>query len=192
MIITISGASGSGKSFIANLIKENEPNSIHINIDNIAHLALEDEIIKQKIINTFNLRKTNKINRKDLANIVFNNPQKMEILSNITWNYMEDYIDKIIKKNKNKIIILDYILIPKTKYFKISDMNILIKVSKEKRKDRATKRDNITVEKFMERDKACPIYNDTEFDYIIINDKIEKTRKMVKNIYDKSIIYREF
>lgn len=192
MIITISGASNSGKSYISNIIKELEKNTIHINIDTIAHMALENKKIKNKLIKIFSLKNTNKIDRKELGNIVFNDTYKMELLSEITWNYMENYIDNIIANNKDKIIILDYILIPKTKYFKMSNINILVKANKETRLNRSIKRDNITEKKFIERDNNCPIYNEEEFDYIIDNNQKEETRKMVKQIYDKSIIYRKF
>lgn len=192
MIITISGASGSGKSYISNIIKKSLPNTMHIDIDKIAHNALKDTVIKNKLIKIFSLKNTNEIDRKELGNIVFNNPNKMKILSSITWNYIETKIDNIIELNKNKIIILDYILIPKTKYFKLSSFNILMKTDKHTRLNRIIKRDNLSTEKFMERDSACPIYNEEEFDYIIENNKKEEIRKMVKNIYDKSTIYRKF
>ena len=192
MIITISGASGSGKTYISNIIKEKIPNIIHIDIDKIAHNALNDTQIKNQLIKLFLLKNSDEIDRKELGNIVFNNPNKMKMLSKITWDYMEKEIDNIIEQNKNKIIILDYILIPKTKYFKLSSLNILMKTDKQTREKRIIERDNLSIEKFIERDNACPIYNEEDFDVIIKNNKQEEIRKMVKNLYDKSTVYRKF
>jgi hypothetical protein len=50
----------------------------------------------------------------------------MKKLEDITWDYMEKEIDKLIYNNKNKIIILDWQLLPKTKYLKLCDIKILI------------------------------------------------------------------
>ena len=50
--------------------------------------------------------------------------------------------------------------------------------------------DNITEEKFLEREQAAPLLDESQFDYIIQNENIEKTKKEVENIYEKSIIHR--
>lgn len=189
MLITITGPSGSGKSFIANYLTTLNKNIVHLNIDLVGHEVIETEEIKRKIVEHFHLdTKNNQIDRKRLGEIVFNNQDKMQELSNFTWQYMEQKIDEYIKDNQNKIIILDWILIPKTKYFNLSDMNILVKATKEARTKRAMIRDNITVSKFEEREKATLDFDESKFDYVIDNDSQEKTKVMVKKIYDKSII----
>ena len=66
-----------------------------------------------------------------------------------------------------------------------------MKTDKQTREKRIIERDNLSIEKFIERDNACPIYNEEEFDVIIKNNKQEEIRKMVKNLYDKSTIYRK-
>ena len=189
MLITITGASGSGKSFIANYLTTLNKNIVHLNIDLVGHEVIETEEIKRKIVEYFNLElNDNKIDRKALGEIVFNNQDKMQELSNLTWQYMEQKIDEFIKSNQNKIIILDWILIPKTKYFDNSDINILVKADLEERTKRAILRDSITASKFEEREKATLDFDEEKFDYVIENKKQEKTKVMVKKIYDKSII----
>lgn len=189
MLITITGASGSGKSFIANYLTTLNKNIVHLNIDLVGHEVIETEEIKREIVKQFNLElDNNKIDRKVLGEIVFNNQYKMQELSNLTWQYMEQKIDEFIKTNQNKIIILDWILIPKTKYFDSSDINILVKADLEERIKRAMLRDNITVAKFEEREKATLNFDEDKFDYVIENESQAKTKVMVKKIYDKSII----
>lgn len=191
MLITITGASGSGKSFIANYLTTINKNIVHLNIDLVGHEVIETEEIKRKIVEHFHLdTQNNQIDRKALGEIVFNNQEKMQELSNLTWQYMEKKIDEYIKDNQNKIIILDWILIPKTKYFNDSNINILVKATLEERTKRAMIRDNITVSKFEEREKATLDFDESKFDYVIDNDSQEKTKVMVKKIYDKSIISR--
>lgn len=190
MIITISGASGSGKTFIFDYLCSLDNNIVHLNIDKVGHKVLEIPKIMEVISKEFNLKlKNEKIDRTLLGDLVFNNHQKMKILTDITWKKMEELIDEFIKENNRKIVTLDYILMPKTKYFKISDMNILVKSDFNTRMNRATTRDAISDEKFIEREKATLNYNENDFDYVIQNDDIEKTKRKVKIIYE-SIISR--
>ena len=114
----------------------------------------------------------------------------MKQLSDITWDVMENIIDNFIEENKNKIIILDWILIPKTKYFNISNTNILVQSDFNTRMKRATQRDAINESAFKEREQATLDFTRNDFDYIIENYDIKQTRKEVKKIYDESIISR--
>ncbi len=102
---------------------------------------------------------------------------------------MEKEIDNYISDNKEKIIILDYIMLPRTKYFKESDLRILIKGSYEERLKRALVRDSITKEVFDQRDSAAINYVDEDFDYVIDNNEGDVKRKVAK-IYEQSIISR--
>lgn len=181
MIICICGKSGSGKSSIAKKITEEIPNSIHIDIDKIGHKSHNDECVKANLINTFgdNILTNKIINRKKLGKIVFSSPSEMKKLENITWNYMEKEIDKIINDNKDKLIILDWLLLPKTKYFSSSNLKILVDVPYEIRKQRVLSRDNITEEKFNLREKATIEYNKKDFDYILTNNNLENIKKKV-------------
>ena len=191
MLITITGASGSGKSSISEYLSSLNNNIVHLNIDTIGHKVLEMPKIIKMISKEFHLNIENdKIDRKELGSLVFNNHENMKKLSDITWNAMEGLIDEFIKENNGKIIILDWILIPKTKYFDISDLNILINADFKSRMNRATLRDGIDENAFILRDKATLDYSKNNFDYIIFNDDFNKSRKEVRKIYDESIISR--
>ncbi len=191
MLITITGASGSGKSSISEFLCSLDKNIVHLNIDTVGHKVLEMPEIRKVISERFNLNiKEDKINRKELGDLVFNNHQNMKQLSDITWDVMENIIDNFIEENKNKIIILDWILIPKTKYFNISNTNILVQSDFNTRMKRATQRDAINESAFKEREQATLDFTRNDFDYIIENYDIKQTRKEVKKIYDESIISR--
>ena len=150
MVICICGKSGSGKSTIAKLIQEERPHSIHIDIDKIGHQSHNDKKVRQELIATFGevILTNNNIDRKKLGKIVFSNKKEMKKLEDITWNYMEQEIDKILTNNNDKIIILDWLLLPKTKYFETSDLRILVDIPFEIRKQRVLKRDSITTRSF--------------------------------------------
>lgn len=193
MLIVLCGKSNSGKGTVAKYFTTMSDNIIHLDIDKIAHQVNDKEVVIQDITQTFGKKviHNNRVNRKELGKIVFNNQEEMNKLEAITWKYMQEEIDKFIAKNNNKIIILDYIMLPKTKYFKEADLRILVEASYEKRIQRALIRDNITKELFAQRDNASIEYIERDFDYIINNDDDNLKRK-VEDIYEQSIISREF
>ncbi len=194
MLIVITGASGSGKSSIANYLASLNPQIIQLDIDKIGHLVINRKDVIKELISSFNLLplEDGSICRKELASIVFNDQLKMDRLTELTWKYMEEEIDKIISKNKDKIIIMDWLLTIKTKYFANSDLKILVKANFNNRLKRAMERDNISKKKFIEREKAGVEFNENEFDYIIENNDIEISKEKVMMLYDKSIIPRKF
>lgn len=194
MVICLVGLSGSGKSFIAKLLEEYNDKVISLNIDKIGHKSHLDNNVKQQLISAFGdtLLKNGEIVRSRLSDIVFSSKQAMSTLTDITWSYMEKEIDKFIADNPNKIIILDWLLLPKTKYFKTCDLRVLITAPLEIRMSRVITRDNITKEKFLNRESSAPEINPNYFEYIINNVDLEKTKKKVGEIYDKSIIHRKF
>lgn len=181
MIICICGKSGSGKSTIAKIIQQERPNSIHIDIDKIGHKSHSDETVKQKLINTFgdSILTNENIDRKKLGKIVFSNKEEMKNLEDITWNYMEQQIDKIINNNKDKIIILDWLLLPRTKYFNNSDLRILVDIPYEIRKQRVLLRDNITEDKFDLRESSSIEYDESKFEYVVKDNNINEIKKKV-------------
>ena len=192
MIISIVGLSGSGKSFICNTIQGYNSRIMHVDIDKIGHSTHHDPIVKQQLIDTFGIEilTNGEIDRKKLGKIVFSSKKAMTKLEDITWSFMEQQIDKIIEDNKDKIILLDWLLLPKTKFFYESDLRILVTAPLEVRMQRAMKRDNITEEKFLQRESSAPLIDESKFEYIINNINLNETQERVKSIYDKSFIHR--
>lgn len=183
MIICICGKSGSGKSTLANELKILN-NSVHLDIDKIGHKVLTYDEAKKELINTFgeSIISDNNIDRKKLGEIVFNSRLEMDKLSDITWKYMQLDIDNFINSNNDKIIILDWLLLPITKYFKMSNVKILLDIPYEIRKERAMKRDNITEEAFDLREKSSINFNEKDFDYILKENNKDNIKRLVKLI----------
>ena len=192
MIISIVGLSGSGKSFISNILKGYNSRIMHVDIDKIGHSTHHDPVVKQQLIDTFGIEilTNDDIDRQKLGKIVFCSKQAMSKLEDITWSFMEQQIDNIIANNRDKIILLDWLLLPRTKFFYSSDLRILITAPLDVRMQRAMKRDNITEEKFLQRESSAPLIDESKFEYIINNISLNETQERVKNIYDKSFIHR--
>lgn len=141
MLIGICEKSGSGKSTISNIIKEYFDIALIIDIDKIGHESYNNSKVIKNMVDKFGIGiiRDNKLDRNKLSEIVFNSKEKMKKLEEVTWNYMEENIDEIINTNKNKVIILNWQLLPLTKFFKMCDYKILLDIPYEIRKKRVFK-----------------------------------------------------
>lgn len=196
MIISIVGKSGSGKSTIARTLESLDERMLHVDIDQISHQVLTFPEVQSALQNTFGTDVVidKEVQRKVLGKIVFTTPEQMQKLTDITWHHMEQIIDQIIENNPNKIIILDYILLPKTKYFDKSDLRVWVDAPFETRLERVIKRavqeKNVTPDYFKKRDKAGIDYEEGKYDIVINNVNKEKIQEEVKKVYEKSILRR--
>ena len=192
LLIGLMGKSGSGKTTISNLFKERNNRLQVIDIDKIGHNSHKDEYVKNKLLKSFGkeiLDNNGDIDRKKLSTIVFSNEQMMQKLYEATYEYMVREIDKLI--SQCEITILDYALLPITKYFELCDVKILVEATYDERSNRVILRDNISNKKYDEINANSLDYSNYSFDYVIINNQdINYLRKVTGEIYEKSIISR--
>ena len=183
-IIGITGKSGSGKSTLASLLAE-ELECESINIDKIGHKATNHEKIAKKLCEIFGneiLDGEGRIDRKKLGNIVFSSKEKMDILTGITWGYMQEILDDILKRQP-EIMILEWALLPMdSKYWEICDIKILMQSDDRQRKNKVMERDNISEEYFLKRDAGSMDYAQFDFDYVFENDYKPETMKKIVNV----------
>ena len=184
-IIGLCGKSGSGKSTLANqIIKLTNNQAIHLDIDKVGHKVLLLPEVKIELINSFgqDIFTENIVDRKKLGEIVFASRKEMHKLSDITWKYMQKEIDNFLIQNKDKIVILDWLLLSISKYFAMCDLKILLDVPLEIRKQRVIKRDNLTEDAFALREQASIEFDPKAFDYVLIDTDKNQVRKLVKSL----------
>ena len=128
MVIGITGNSGTGKSEIAKLLAK-KINAEIINADLVAKkLSEPGNIYNEKIIELFGeeILENKKINRKKLAEIVYNNSQKRELLNNLTYIYVGNEIKHMVKLTKKQNVIIDVPLLFESGLDKICDFTIAV------------------------------------------------------------------
>lgn len=194
MLIGLMGKSGSGKTTIGYLFKELDTKIQVIEIDKIGHESHNDPGVQKKLIEYFPKKVFNEdlsVNRKALSNIVFNDSEMMKKLYDATKDFMERRIDELIKESD--ITILDYALLPKTKFFDLCDVRILVTTPYLMRSKRVIQRDNISSKKYDEIDSNSIDYDVNQFDYVVENNfDINTLRKAIGDIYEKSIVSSKF
>ena len=191
-IIGITGKSGTGKSTFAELLA-NDLKCRHIDIDKIGHEATSDPSITEELCDKFGngiLGENGKIDRKKLGAIVFSDKNKMDELTQITWEYMQRKLDETLLQD-DKIIVLEWILLPKSKYWDKCDSKILVTADNEKRKNKIMERDKISEEYFDKRDSASVDYTPYIFDYVFENDYQEEAMKKMLNKISKKYVEGE-
>lgn len=170
MLIGIMGKSGSGKSTITRKINI-EDEYLVIDVDKVNHFLIEETNLKQDIISIYpDVIEEGIINRKKLGMILYQDKEKMLEYNKLIWSYLEKELDRIISTS-TKPIIIDWMMLPITKYYDMCDIKILVDSSLEVRLERIKKRDNIDEEHFISRDKNSVNYDKLNFDFIINNDK---------------------
>ena len=104
-VIGITGGVGSGKSLIADIMKEHY-HAYLINTDQIAHVLMEKgQICYNLIVNYFGeeiLNSSGNINRGALGNIVYQTPEKLLILNSFTHPYVMAHVKKIIEEKREE------------------------------------------------------------------------------------------
>ena len=149
-IIGITGNSGSGKSSVSEIIAKKCDNSIIIDADKIAKSMAS---INTKYYNAIKkefgkdiLKANLEIDRKKLANIIFNNDEKRDVLNRITFKYVVSNIKQKINFNKNKeVIIIDNQILYQSDLDQICDITLGIIADKNVKIERICKRDKINI-----------------------------------------------
>lgn len=185
MIIGITGSSGSGKSTISKILAQ-KYNAKIIDADEIARrLSMENSKYINEIVSKFGkdiVDEAGNLNRKQLAEIIYSDENKREVLNNCTFKYIVSKIKTEIQNTINRdFIIIDAPLLFESKLNEICDMVIGVITKRKIQIDRIMKRDNINLEHAEKR-----IQSQKNNDFYIQN-----CDKIIENNGDINIVKRE-
>ena len=182
MIIGITGKSGSGKTFYSKELNKNNEYLV-INVDKLTHKILKEQNVKEELILKYNtnILTNNKIDTKKLGHIVFSSKNSIKEYNEIIWKYIKLKIQQKINKT-NKDIIIDWSLLPLSSFFNECKVKVLFSMNLQERENRVIKRDKITKEYFLKREKQSLKYNIKEYDIIINTNNPSNIEEIIKLI----------
>ena len=189
IVIGITGGIASGKTTAASYFHKKGIQII--DADKIGHTILEKEDIKETITATFgkDIVSNNRINRKKLGILVFQNPEKLKILNKIIHPILVKEIKQKLELSSENIIVIDAALLLVWDLDIICNYVILITTKKEAQIYRL-----MTNQKLTKKDVISRINSQKKptikKDFIIIenNSTLLSFQEKIQKVYNLIII----
>lgn len=193
MVVGITGGIGSGKSTTVKLFSKFKNIAVYIADDEAKKLMNTSEVIKKKLIEEFSeeVYQNNELNRSFLANIVFNNKEKLAKLNAIVHPEVYKHLQSFVKEQQDKAYILyeNAILFENGSDY-LCDKIITVTAPEKVRIERVIKRDNVSLNEVKKRiqnqwteDKKV-----LQSNYVINNIDLSLTALKVDEIHQKLIL----
>jgi dephospho-CoA kinase len=187
-IIGLTGGIGSGKTMVAEYFK-----SLGIPVyiaDKEARQLMTSENIINALSNEFGkeILENGILNREKLAQLVFNNPKKLQKLNSIVHPEVKKHFDIWVEKHKNyPFIVKEAAILFESGSYKYCDTIITVTVPLETRIQRVLKRDKTDRESVLKRieNQWTDEQRIAKSNYVIHNLSVESTKKQVDEILKK-------
>jgi len=194
MRVGLTGSIATGKSSVANMLKE--LGAYIIDADEIAHDALKKtEKPYKQILDVFGsniLDEQGNIDRKKLGSIVLNDKQKLAVLESIIHPYVQqkrkEIEESILQQDRNAVIIYDVPLLFEKHLENSFDKIIVVYVPKDIQIKRLIKRQNISYGEALNliNLQICIEEKKKKADFVIDNSySLENTKKQVLEVFKK-------
>ena len=190
LIIGISGGLGSGKSTVAEMFAQRGGRVIDADAITRDLLAPGKKCVK-KVAKIFPgvILYANRVNRSQLAEIVFSNPRELKKLTDILYPEALKVVKVKISQYKHEpLIVLDAPLLFESGWNKITDTTIVVVATRRQQIERAQKRLGLTQAQVLRRLKnQMPMKEKCDLADIIIDNRHHRkqTRKQVDAIIDR-------
>ncbi len=186
-VVGLTGGIGSGKSTVAKMFKKLGV-AVYIADDEAKKLMNEDVLLKEQIIELFGEKAytASQLNRPYIANIVFNEEEKLNKLNAIVHPAVAKHFDDWKNQQPGKYVIKEAAVLFENEGYKQCDYIILVVAPEEVRIQRVLKRD----ESMSRKEIQARINNQWEdsrkidlSDFVIFNDDIEETKLKTYEIH---------
>ncbi|WP_010227796.1 dephospho-CoA kinase [Gillisia marina] len=186
-IIGLTGGMGSGKTTVANFFKEMGV-PVYIADDAGKSLMNTNKEVKSKIISLFGEQayKDGLLDRKYIANQVFNSPEKLEQLNQIVHPAVGLDFQQWMNNQDSPYVLYEAAILFEKGGYKKCDLIILVTAPMDDRISRLQARDDSSVDEIEARiqhqwsdDKKRKLSN-----FEIINKNLSSTKKQVRNLHE--------
>ncbi len=184
-IIGLTGGIGSGKTMVAEYIKSLKI-PVYIADDEARKLMNTARIIKA-VTDAFGKEVVIKgiLNRETLAQIVFNNPEKLQKLNSIVHPEVKKHFDNWVQKHKNSpLLFKEASILFESGSYKYCDVIVTVTAPVETRLQRVINRDKTDRESVLKRmeNQWSDEQRIAKSDYVIHNLSFDDTKKQVHEI----------
>ena len=189
MIVGLTGGIGSGKTTVAEVFKKLDSVAVYIADVEARKIMNSSNVIRTQLLQVFGKEtyKNNELNRKYLANTVFESKEKLTILNNIVHPEVKKHFLDFATRNADKAYVLyESAILFESNSSEQCDFIISVFLDKEERIKRVLERDKTTEKEVLSRinsqwkeDKKLLSSN-----YIIFNYAIQDTKKSVIKIHN--------
>ncbi|SDR83142.1 dephospho-CoA kinase [Polaribacter sp. KT25b] len=189
MIVGLTGGIGSGKTTVANLFFKFKNVAIYIADVEAKKLMNSSEVIKEKLIKEFGDQAfvNQKLNRKYISEIVFNDAKRLATLNAIVHPEVKKHFKDFVNKNLDKTyIIYENAILFESKSNLFCNFIITVYADISTKIKRVTLRDTSTKEEVLSRMKNQ--WKDDkkllQSNYIICNENLDDSKKQVNYIHN--------
>ncbi|MGV7106793.1 dephospho-CoA kinase [Flavobacterium sp. U410] len=188
-IIGLTGGIGSGKTTVAQYIaRKGVPVYVSdLEAKRITELPETIQEIKEIFGNTI-LDASEFLDRKELGNIVFNNPEKLKQLNQIIHPKVKQHFLDWLKTNKDQpFVVKEAAILFETGGDKDCDYIILVTAPIDVRVERTVKRDGLTRQQVLDRinNQMSDDEKAAKSDFVINNIDLQDTFNKIDNIFVK-------
>lgn len=194
--VGITGGIGSGKTYISNIFNLDYKIPIYDSDSRAKELMNTDKLIIDKLINWYgsSIYFDKQLNRKLLADIIFNDKVELNKVNNLVHPIVENDFFNWSKQYKHlPYILFESAILFDTDFYKKLDMVISVSSTQSTRVARILIRDNTTLDKILERIKNQK--SDYELnklsDFVIINENYDNINEQIRIINEKLLTLSE-
>lgn len=185
-IVAITGGIGSGKSTFAKLLS-NLGYPLYISDDRAKDIMNKPEVVSkvQEIFQNQIVIEDGKLDRKKIAEIVFNSPEKLTSLNQLIHPLVkEDFNNWLLNHQNSPFIIKETALLFEIGADKNCDFVVLVTAPLETRINRVMKRDNKTREQIMEivNKQWTDEMKISKSDFVVTNVNLHDLQESVKDL----------
>ena len=149
VVIGVTGNSGAGKDTVSEILKS-ELDAIIIDADSIVKENQNPgNDYYEKIVELFGeniLKKDKSLDRKALANEIFKNEEKTTDLNKITFEFVQNEVEKILNTNEDRAyVILNFPLLYEGNFDKICKYVVAVTADEDTKIKRITIRDRVSI-----------------------------------------------
>ena len=190
IVVGLTGGIGSGKSTVAKIFEEFKI-PIYVADDEAKLLMNTSEVIRSKLIRLFgeNAYLEGKLNRKYLADIVFNDKDKLDKMNAIVHPEVANHFKAWLKDQQASYVIKEAAIIFEHNKQGEYDFVITVIADEDKRIERVMARDHTTPEKVQAimKHQISDVEKAKLSDFVIVNNDLKTMKSQVQKIH-KSLL----